>query len=105
MGLERRGNGFAYYRKRRIGDRVVSEYAGCGQMALIIHKMDQLDREQAKLNKQQQTAGDEEEIADELQLIEYCESVGQAISSVIEESGYHRQNRGPWRRRKVTSIV
>ena len=39
MGWETRGNGKYYYRKRRIGDKVVSEYVGTGPGAELIAEL------------------------------------------------------------------
>ncbi len=46
MAWEARGNGSYYYRKRRIGTRVVSAYVGSSETAGIIAQLDALDREQ-----------------------------------------------------------
>ena len=46
MAWEARGNKSYYYRKRRIGRRVVSEYVGSSETAELIAGMDVLDQEQ-----------------------------------------------------------
>ena len=44
MAIEFRGGGAFYYRKRREGDRVVSEYVGGGLVGLIVAQDDEGDR-------------------------------------------------------------
>jgi len=45
MGWEKRGNNLYYYRKKRDGDRIVSEYVGNGRMAQRISVEDREERE------------------------------------------------------------
>ena len=40
MGWETRGNNTYYYRKRRVGPSVVSEYAGSGKAGLLAERID-----------------------------------------------------------------
>jgi hypothetical protein len=49
MAWEKRGNGLYYYRKRREGQRVISEYIGAGEFAQAIATLDALDRERRLL--------------------------------------------------------
>ncbi len=46
MAWEARGNSTYYYRKRRIGTRVMSTYVGSSETAGLIARLDALDREQ-----------------------------------------------------------
>ena len=39
MGWEKRGNGLYYYRKKRMGQRVVSEYMGTGLFGSIVFQI------------------------------------------------------------------
>jgi hypothetical protein len=45
MGWEKR-HGKLYYRKERIGNRVISQYVGCSETARLIGQFEQLRREQ-----------------------------------------------------------
>lgn len=61
MGWERRGNGYYYYRKRREGHRVISEYVGNGRAAEVAAAMDRLKRRERKTKRtgrQPQIMGD-----------------------------------------------
>ncbi len=44
MAWESRGNGSYYYRKQRIGGRVVSEYVGQGEVAGLVAQLDAIER-------------------------------------------------------------
>jgi hypothetical protein len=46
MGMEARGSNVYYYRKRREGSRVVSEYVGRGHVAALCSKLDAEGREE-----------------------------------------------------------
>jgi len=52
MGLEKRGNGVYYYKKRRIGNRVVSEYCGAGEIGRLMQLLDRERRGEARLEKE-----------------------------------------------------
>lgn len=47
MAWEPRGNGTYYYRKRRIGDSIASEYVGTGPVAELLALEDEKQREEA----------------------------------------------------------
>ena len=58
MGLERRGNGYYYYKKEREGDRVVSRYVGGGSTANLFSLMNEMDadeKEQKRYEKRLQS--------------------------------------------------
>ncbi|MBV7328408.1 hypothetical protein KFU94_09135 [Chloroflexi bacterium TSY] len=48
MGWEFRGNRLYYYRKQRIGNRVVSEYIGAGPIAELVAVQDENERQEAE---------------------------------------------------------
>ena len=52
MGLETRHGRTYYYKKRRSGKRVVSEYCGSGFMANLMYLWDQQSRDDAALAKE-----------------------------------------------------
>src|SRR4051794_19679979 len=51
MGLERRGGGSYYDRKVRRGGRVVSEYLGGGPAALLMARIDAIEREEREATR------------------------------------------------------
>ena len=52
MNWEQRGNRRYYYRKRRHGDRVISEYVGAGELAEAAANLDALERELRQAERQ-----------------------------------------------------
>ena len=46
MALEFRTSNIYYYRKKRDGNRVISEYLGKGEMALLFSQLDKMEREE-----------------------------------------------------------
>jgi len=98
MGLERRGTTIAYYQKRRVGKRVVSKYISSGRLAELAHEYDLAERLKRKLDK---STTESDDLAD---LTAYCDQVERAIVGAIAESGYHRQNRGPWRKQRTLEV-
>jgi hypothetical protein len=99
MGLERRGNNFYYYEKRREGNRVVSVYCGKGEIAKIQDQLSSMAREEQAKNR-----------AAEMSERSNLESVDQLIDASIAEAeplvealylvkGYHKHTR-TWRRKQ-----
>ena len=90
MALEIRGDKKYLYRSRRLDGRVVKEYVGTGPEA------EEATREKAVLREQ----------CAELQRIGVILDALQIVIQVLYEdamtaAGYHKPNRGPWRKRRV----
>jgi hypothetical protein len=89
-----------YYRKKRIGARVVSEYIGrdfLGQLAAADDLEAQEQRAQAQASTQAARLEFEAldagiESADEL--------ISAAMFEALEAAGYHQHARGQWRKRR-----
>lgn len=105
MGLERRGNRFYYYRKRRKGRTVVSEYVAGGAEAELLTQLETLYREREEAAR-----------ADEMRRIsEQCAAGEDAIRALITANrtmlkaafltnDYHTHKR-QWRRiRRIAAI-
>src|SRR6185503_14465820 len=102
MGVEARhkaGNLY-YYRKRREGDRVVSEYVGGGLVVDLERKREEIDKEireaQALHLKAERMSAAEIDRA----LDEFCDTVDTLTTAVLISMGYHQHKR-QWRRRRV----
>lgn len=100
MGVEERRNGNVYYyRKRREGDRVVSEYVGAGSVASLVEyqeKHDRLRRDAAQLRDKRARARIEDL---DRQIDELGEAVDLLATADLLAKGYHRHKR-QWRRRR-----
>ena len=51
MAWEHRGNNKYYYRKKRLGKRVISEYVGRGVVAELVAASDVMNRNQRKMER------------------------------------------------------
>lgn len=99
MGWEKRRGRKYYYRKHRIGDRVVSEYIGTGPVAEAAAALDELQRlaqeekrDQFRRERQRQRALDE---ATE----RACRLIRDVVDAALLLNGYH-YHKGEWRLRR-----
>src|ERR1051326_4885670 len=96
MGFESRGSNSYYYRKRREGGRVVSEYVGAGHAARLLAQLDAADRAEEKARRAQARS---EREADET-LDELLDAIGAALRTAAAcemiAAGCHN-HRGEWR--------
>jgi|RhiMethySRZTD1v2_1073278.scaffolds.fasta_scaffold4489335_1 hypothetical protein len=90
MGLEIRGQKKYFYRSRRMNGRVVKEYLGSGERAESNARQ---DAEFRVLRKQI------EKYARTLDEIERLNNL--FIEAWMLAAGYHKPNRGPWRKRRI----
>jgi hypothetical protein len=99
MGKETRGNNVYYYRKRRDGDRVISEYVGSGETAEIIDIASRLEQSR----KQEIRAGIQAQQMSMDRINSMVDSHSEAVDSIVElhllALGYHKHNR-QWRRKR-----
>lgn len=102
MGLERRGNGLYFYRKRRIGNRVISEYCGAGTLANCFYILDQQRQEEEWTEKETKKRSFEAEKQIEDELDSEIESVFGCVKTIEDAlfliNGYHVHSR-QWRRK------
>jgi len=99
MALESRGSGQYYYRKRRVGSRVISEYLGTGYSAHLMQMLDAYERQEATEKRQAWQATVDADKALDAQLDEVTEAVNAVTSAVMLVNGYH-QHRRQWRKRR-----
>jgi hypothetical protein len=108
MGLERRNGGLYYYRKRRVGRSVRSEYVGGGMLAEFAARLDEEDRDEAR----QQAAAVKAEWdakraaldAEEARVAGYLHAIDRTVSQALEAAGYHRPSRRlQWMKRQGRS--
>jgi hypothetical protein len=100
MGIEFRRDRAYYYRKRRVGGRVVSEYAGGGLLALsAMERAEEGRAERAAADaawRAERARMEEEERA----AVAYCDGVEAQVREMLTSAGYHRPKRR-WRKRRV----
>ena len=103
MGLERRGNNYYFYEKKRIGNRVVSVYSGGREIGRLMHLLDRQRQDDANVEKESKKRSFEAEkqSLDEVdQVIEaFGEQVDALMCAVFLVNGYHKHSR-TWRRKR-----
>lgn len=103
MALETRGNRSYYYKKHRIGKRVISEYCGGGEIGGLMHLLDQRQQEEAWLEKEtkRQSFEAEKQRQDEIDhLIDHaCGNAESLTDALFLINGYHKHSR-QWRRKR-----
>ena len=97
MAWEARGNKSYYYRKRRIGRRVVSEYVGSGETAGLIAGMDVLDQEQRQAQRMMDAVAREARVMDDTDAALLADLLATLTRAVLVTNGFHQHKR-QWRR-------
>lgn len=96
MAWETRNGNRYYYRKRRIGDRVVSEYMG-GDVGGLFAMLDENEQERRQLEREARRAEQEAQHAIDKQIDEVIGLARTLADAAMIEAGYHR-HKGQWRR-------
>ncbi len=100
MAVEVRRNGnLYYYKKRREGNRVVSEYVGGGMIVDLEQKRAELDKAIREAQAAQLEAERMSLTAIDKSLDEFSDIVDTLTNAVLISMGYHQHNR-QWRRRR-----
>jgi hypothetical protein len=99
MAWEERNGRMYYYRKRREGGRVVSEYVGAGIGAEAIATMDRIDQEEQKIARLQMQDERMQYMKDEREAMEFGELTRLLTRAALLLAGYHPY-KGQWRTRK-----
>ena len=101
MAWEKRERGGLYYtRSRREGGRVVREYVGTGPDAEKAATLDDLQRRRRE--EEAATNREERERLDALEepVEEFYEAVEVLVGAALLAAGYHKHERGEWRKRR-----
>lgn len=99
MAWEERGNNLYYYRKKRVGGRVVSQYIGAGEVAREIARVDELKREKRELLRKEER----DRITQHKELdndLARCADTLQSTAFVILSAQRYHRHKGQWRRRR-----
>lgn len=97
MGWETRGNGRYYYRKRRVGDSVVSEYVGRGPFAELEAALDLVEQAEREAERQRwlREITADRELAREIDRV--CKMITAVCNATLLLNGYHT-HKGQWRK-------
>ena len=96
MAWEQRANKRCYYRKRRDGQCVVSEYIGTGELAEIAAALDALEREAGRARRRQRAAIR----AFDAQVDQACDLIQALAHGALLATG-HRLHKGQWRKARL----
>jgi hypothetical protein len=96
MGVESRGSNLYYYRKRRAGSRVVSEYVGRGHVAALTLKLDALERDEETARRAQERSEREADEALDVLLDSIGAALKEAAACELVAAGCHNR-KGEWR--------
>ena len=91
-------NGY-YYRKRRHGKRIISEYIGSGYAGLLAEMQDAHERQQREAERERCRALVEQENAVDKQIEAVAAKVDTLVTAVFLAAGY-RQHRRQWRMKR-----
>ena len=95
MPWERRGRKRYYYRKVRLGDRVVSEYVGAGADASLAASVDTLQRNRRRAAAGQWAAHH----ALDARLAALCDLADALVWGALLAAGF-RTHKGQWRKKR-----
>ena len=101
MGLERRGNGYYYYKKEREGKQVFSRYVGTGSgIADLYSILSDLDAEQREFDRFERRWEREKAERFEAELSEIEETFNNLITAFLLINGYHQSSSREWRKKR-----
>lgn len=100
MGFENRKRKTYYYRKRRVGKRVTSEYAGGGAIALLLAKLDAADLAQRVHEQEQQKIERAKISAVEDLAADFYELANLLLRAALLTRDCHT-HKGQWRRKRA----
>ena len=99
MAWEKRNGRKYYYRKRREGGRVVSEYVGAGIGAEAIATIDKVNQGKQRTARQRRQREKIQYMKEEREAIEVIELTRLLTRAALLLSGYHL-HKGQWRKRQ-----
>lgn len=97
MGWENRNGRQVYYRKKRIGKRVVSEYVGSGEVVTMLAALDERERKQAKRQRREWRKVMEGEAGVDALMRDAGRIVKALTDATFAVNGY-RRHKGQWRK-------
>lgn len=91
-------NGY-YYRNRRVGKRVISEYVGAGYPAMLCAQLDEHERAKASTER----AAWQAEMAEQDAIDQEIDAIGNQLQALVKATllvaGYHTHKR-EWRKQR-----
>lgn len=104
MALEWRDSGVYRYRSRRVGDRVVKEYAGCGVVAELAAELDRLSAGDRRADRAEEGARLAEMARAAVQARSVLARANEVLAAALTAAGWHRHHR-EWRTRRGATMA
>ncbi len=102
MAWETRKRGRQYYtRSRKVGGRVIREYIGTGPLAELAAKLDAIEREERTVEAERRRRQQERLESADGAVDALYHSAEVLAKAALLSAGYHRHDRGEWRKRRV----
>ncbi|MDR3621554.1 MAG: hypothetical protein P4L85_19540 [Paludisphaera borealis] len=123
MSLISKNGRLYYYRSIRVGGKVVSQYVGSGEFAVLLAEMDRRNRIKAQVDRQvaeglrlERVEADRKErrkaravrarlAKDDQRIDGYSRRVDAAVAKALTSLGYHRPDRKDWRKRRGSTMA
>ena len=99
MPWEERNGRLYYYRKRRDGDQVISEYIGSGWLADLTAEQDEDKRLERAAERRAWNKEKAEILAVDREVNQTMDTCGTLAKAILIASGY-RTHHGTWRRKR-----
>jgi hypothetical protein len=89
-----------YTRSKKVGGRVVREYVGAGRVAELAAQLDELEREQRRLDALALRREKDDLAALEADLKALAETTDQFARAALLAAGFRQHKRGEWRKKR-----
>ncbi len=102
MAWETRKRGGRYYtRSRKVGGRVIREYVVTGSLAELAAELDAIEREERTVVAERRRRHQQRLESADAAVDALCHSAEVLARVALLSAGYHRHDRGEWRKRRV----
>jgi hypothetical protein len=100
MGIEQRRNGnLYYYKKKRVGNRVISEYVGGGLVVDLAQSRAEIECQRKQSEHEQQSIERMSMAEIDKQIDDFSRMVDTLMEAELISKGFHQHKR-QWRRRR-----
>lgn len=100
MAYENRNGRQYYYRKKREGNRVISEYIGNGEAAALLSQLDEIDRYEKAVEAEEMRKKRETEAKIDCELLRLESEIKKLTETFLISSGFYKTKSREWRIRK-----
>lgn len=97
MALEKRAGNYYYYKKERMGNRVVSKYYGRSELASLVAQMDEIEREEKEIKTLENLRFRQETEAIDREIDFYERKVKEITTETLISLGFYKTKSREWR--------